>query len=74
MPLFPAGLIFHSKESSILPPQYDDTILPTRQYLIRGQFAYFELFMYKLKIKGHVTDFGKSVHVPDFSASSIKSR
>jgi len=29
--------------------------------------------MYELKIKGHVTDLGKSVHVPDFNAFSIKS-
>jgi RNA recognition motif-containing protein len=26
--------------------------------------------MYELEIKGHVTDFGKSVHVPDFNAYS----
>jgi len=30
--------------------------------------------MYELKIKGHVTDFGKSIHVPDFNAYRIKSR
>ena len=30
--------------------------------------------MYELEIKGHVTDFGKSVHLPDFNAYSIKSR
>jgi len=30
--------------------------------------------MYELKIKGHVTDFRKSAHVPDFNAYSIKSR
>ncbi len=30
--------------------------------------------MHKLKIKGHVTDFGKSVHVPDLNAYIVKSR
>ena len=30
--------------------------------------------MYEFKIKGHVTVFGKPVHVPDFNAYSIKSR
>jgi hypothetical protein len=36
--------------------------------------GYPELLMYELKIKGHVTDFGKSVHVPDFNAYRTKSR
>jgi len=29
-----------------------------------------ELFIFKLKIKGHVNDLRKSVHVPDFSTYS----
>jgi hypothetical protein len=34
---------------------------------------YPELFMHDLKIKGHVTDFKKSVHVPDFNMLCGKS-
>ncbi len=30
--------------------------------------------MYDFKIKGHVTDFEKSVHVPDFKVFCIESR